>query len=196
MLQFLPIRNHFLTRSHCLQKKKNVNEILREPPYLAFILDIDNDKYLWVVSRRRTEVDQRSTALDYLFGMSNQLLETTAKNYENVLQTPISHNFFVTLLLTRDCKGSLLVVCEQQGLGEDLAALVSSSTRFLALDGLVASEVACLRSAEVTVADLELPACRLSLSRSHCKYDSRATCSSMASLVASQSGTMIECLGI
>ena len=32
-----------------------------------------------------------------------------------------------------------------------------------------------------------LPAWRLSLSRSHCKYDSRATCSSMASLVASQS---------
>ena len=60
------------------------------------------------------------------------------------------------------------MVCEQQGLGEERAALVSSSTRFLALGGLVFSEVA-LRSAEVTVADLELPACRLSLSRNHCK---------------------------
>jgi hypothetical protein len=53
-------------------------------------------------------------------------------------------------------------------LGEDLAALVdSSSLRALALDGLevtaavvaaVAASVEAFRSAEVTVADLELPA--------------------------------------
>ena len=53
-------------------------------------------------------------------------------------------------------------------MGEDLAALVdSSSLRALALDGLevtaavvaaVAASVAAFRSAEVTVADLELPA--------------------------------------
>ena len=57
---------------------------------------------------------------------------------------------------------------EHPGLGEDLAALVdSSSLRALALDGLevtaavvaaVAASVAAFRSAEVTVADLELPA--------------------------------------
>ena len=57
---------------------------------------------------------------------------------------------------------------EHPGLGEDLAALVdSSSLRAFALDGLevtaavvaaVAASVAAFRSAEVTVADLELPA--------------------------------------
>ena len=58
---------------------------------------------------------------------------------------------------TKYCKAGSLEVCEQLGLGEDRAALVSSSTRFFALDGLVASQVA-RRSAEVTVADLEFPA--------------------------------------
>ena len=69
--------------------------------------------------------------------------------------------------LTAKWAGSLLVEWEHPGLGEDLAALVdSSSLRALALDGLevtaavvaaVAASVAAFRSAEVTVADLELP---------------------------------------
>lgn len=48
-------------------------------------------------------------------------------------------------------------------------------------------------SAEVTVEDVAEPAAvlllreRCILSRHHCRYDSRAICSSMASLVASQS---------
>ena len=64
--------------------------------------------------------------------------------------------------------------CEHPGLGDDLAALVSSSLRALALEGLEETSVhaaaaVALRSAEVTVADLEFPAVRRSLSRSHCK---------------------------
>ena len=107
--------------------------------------------------------------MDYLFGMSIQPLVTTKNEIKNnKLLKNISRINKISNMHTKYCKAGSLEVCEQLGFGEDRAALVSSSTRFFALEGLVASQVA-RRSAEVTVADLELPAWRLSLSRNHCR---------------------------